>query len=147
MIRRTLLLVAACAASFGVMSGARADDMPIQLHAPMNAASEVPPNQSPGTGRMDGTLNRTTKELDYTVTYQNLTGPVTAAHFHGPAGPGQNAPPVITLQQPQTSPVKGKATLTDQQMNDLLANKWYVNIHTKEHPGGEIRGQVAQSGP
>ena len=147
MIRRTLLLAAACAASFAVVPSARADEMPIQLHAPMNAAQEVPPNQSGGTGQMQGTLNRSTKELDYTVTYQNLSGPATAAHFHGPAGPGQNAPVVIPLQQPLTSPIKGKATLTDQQMNDLLANKWYVNVHTKEHPGGEIRGQVAHGGP
>ena len=147
MIRRTLLLAAACATSLAALPGARADEMPIQLHAPLSAAQEVSPNQSAGTGRMGGTLNRSTKELDYTVTYQDLTGPATAAHFHGPAEPGANAGVVVPLQQPLTSPIKGKATLTDQQMNDLLANKWYVNIHTKEHPGGEIRGQVAQSGP
>ncbi|HJS86282.1 MAG TPA: CHRD domain-containing protein [Acetobacteraceae bacterium] len=146
MIRRTLLITA-CAASFGILPGARADEMPIQLHAPMDAAQEVPPNQSKGTGSMEGTLNRSTKELTYTVTYQNLTGPATAAHFHGPANPGQNAPVVIPLQQPLTSPIKGKATLTDQQMNDLLANKWYVNVHTQANPGGEIRGQVAHGGP
>jgi hypothetical protein len=147
MIRRTLLLAAVCAASFGVLPSVRADDMPIQLHATMNGAQEVPPNQTQGSGMMGGTLNRSTKELTYSVTYQNLTGPATAAHFHGPAGPGQNAPVVLPLQQPLTSPIKGKATLTDQQMNDLLANKWYVNVHTKEHPGGEIRGQVAHGGP
>ncbi len=147
MIRRTLLIAAACAASFGILPGARADEMPIQLHATLNGAQEVPPNQTTGTGRMDGTLNRSTKELTYTVTYQNLTGPPTMAHFHGPADPGQNAPVVIPLQQPLTSPIKGKATLTEQQMDQLLGNKWYVNVHTREHPAGEIRGQVAHSGP
>ncbi|MBV8615005.1 MAG: CHRD domain-containing protein, partial [Acetobacteraceae bacterium] len=68
-------------------------------------------------------------------------------HFHGPAEPGQNAPVVIPLSQPLTSPIKGKVTLTDQQMNDLMANKWYVNVHTKEDPMGEIRGQVTHGGP
>jgi hypothetical protein len=24
----------------------------------------------------------------------------------------------------------------------LLAGRWYVNIHTAAHPGGEIRGQI-----
>ncbi len=146
MIRRTLL-VAAAFASFGVLPSARADEMPIQLHATMSGAQEVPPNQTQGSGTMGGTLNRSTKELTYTVTYQGLTGPATAAHFHGPAEPGANAPIVVPLQQPLTSPIKGKATLTDQQMNDLMANKWYVNVHTKEHPGGEIRGQVTHGGP
>ena len=147
MIRRALLIAAACSASFGLLPSVRADEMPIQLHAAMKASQEVPPNQSAGTGEMGGTLNRSTKELDYTVTYQGLTGPAAAAHFHGPAGPNQNAPVVVPLQQPLTSPIKGKATLTDQQMNDLLANKWYVNVHTKEHPMGEIRGQVTHGGP
>ncbi len=147
MIRRTLLVAAACAMSFGFLPSVLADEMPIELHATMDGTQEVPANQTQGSGKMGGTLNRSTKELTYTVTYQGLTGPATAAHFHGPAQPGANAPVVVPLQQPLTSPIKGKATLTDQQMNDLLANKWYVNVHTKEHPGGEIRGQVAHSGP
>ncbi len=41
-----------------------------------------------------------------------------------------------------TSPDKGSAKLTDAQMTDLEAGKWYVNVHTKANPGGEIRGQV-----
>ena len=40
------------------------------------------------------------------------------------------------------SPIKGEATLTDAQAADLLAGRWYVNVHTRAHPGGEIRGQV-----
>ncbi len=37
---------------------------------------------------------------------------------------------------------KGKATLTAAQAADLTAGRWYVNLHTAKHPGGEIRGQV-----
>ncbi len=36
----------------------------------------------------------------------------------------------------------GETALSDSQTADLLAGKWYVNIHTKANPGGEIRGQV-----
>ena len=32
--------------------------------------------------------------------------------------------------------------LTDAQVTDLMGGKWYFNVHTKEHPAGEIRGQV-----
>jgi hypothetical protein len=38
--------------------------------------------------------------------------------------------------------MNGEATLTDQQIADLTAGKWYFNIHTAAHPGGEIRGQL-----
>ena len=28
---------------------------------------------------------------------------------------------------------------------DLMAGLWYINLHTAEYPGGEIRGQVTQA--
>ncbi|MDB5424047.1 MAG: hypothetical protein JWQ29_1463, partial [Phenylobacterium sp.] len=40
------------------------------------------------------------------------------------------------------SPIKGTATLTDAQIADLNAGKWYFNVHTAANPGGEIRGTV-----
>ncbi len=43
-----------------------------------------------------------------------------------------------------TSPVSGQATLTDAQAADLLAGRWYINLHTAANPGGEIRGQVTR---
>jgi hypothetical protein len=146
MIPRRPLIVAACLASVGLSFGARADQMPMELHATLDAAHEVPPVQGQGSGKMQGTLNKDTKEFTYTVDYQGLSGAATAAHFHGPAEPGSNAGPVVPLQV-TPSPIKGKATLTDQQMNDLTSNKWYVNVHTQAHPNGEIRGQVSHAGP
>jgi hypothetical protein len=114
----------------------------LSFHATLNGASEVPPNTTTGTGMAMATLDTNTKVLKYTVTYQGLTGPATAAHFHGPAGPGANAPPSVMLMNVQTSPITAQATLTDAQIADLRAGKWYVNVHTMAHPGGEIRGQV-----
>ena len=32
--------------------------------------------------------------------------------------------------------------LTPEQIKDLLDGKWYVNLHTKAFPGGEIRAQL-----
>ena len=66
---------------------------------------------------------------------------MTAAHFHGPAGAGVNAPPVVNLT-PLESPITGSAVLTDAQVADLKAGRWYINIHTAQNPKGEIRGQV-----
>ena len=43
---------------------------------------------------------------------------------------------------PIVSPLQGSATLTDAQAADLMAGRWYVNIHTAANPNGEIRGQL-----
>jgi hypothetical protein len=91
-------------------------------------------------------VDRGAKTARWKVNYSGLSGPATMAHFHGPAGPGQNAPPVIWLS-PQGQPVpagtiEGQATLTDAQLADLTAGRYYINVHTAANPGGEIRGQV-----
>jgi hypothetical protein len=105
----------------------------------------VPPKNSQGHGRLTATLNTDTNELKYHVTYENLTGPATAAHFHGPAEPGVNAGPQVPVAKPLDSPIDGTATLTPGQAKDLLDGKWYFNIHTAQNPGGEIRGQVTKN--
>jgi hypothetical protein len=147
MLRRDLpILTAVSLAVFCLSPGAaHAAEPPVQLHGTLDGTHEVPPVQTDGKGRLEATLDRAAKTLTYSVTYQGLSGPATAAHFHGPADPGSNAGVVVPLQA--TSPIKGTATLTDQQMTDLLANKWYVNVHTQAHPGGEIRAQVLHGGP
>ena len=110
--------------------------------AMLKGSDEVPANTEKGTGMVMATLDTATKVFSYEATYKDLTGPATAAHFHGPAAPGTNAGPVVPVPAPVTSPIKGTATLTDAQIADLQAGKWYFNVHAMAHPGGEIRGQV-----
>ena len=110
------------------------------FHAQMNGAQEVPPNDSKGTGTATVTLSGNT--VTYDVSYSGLTGPATAAHIHGPAAPGANAGVVIPFQNASTTPIKGTATVTDAQKADMMAGKYYANIHTAAHGGGEIRGQL-----
>jgi hypothetical protein len=115
----------------------------IDFKATMNAATEVPAKDSKGTGDALASFDTTTKKLSYTVTYIDLTGPATMAHIHGPALPGANAPVVIPFMPP-ASPITGSVTLTDAQAADLMAGKYYVNVHTAANPGGEIRGQLVK---
>ena len=74
--------------------------------------------------------------------YSGLSGPVTGAHIHGPAASGANAGIVIPFTGDLASPIKGSATLTDAQIADLEAGKYYVNLHSAANKSGEIRGQL-----
>lgn len=139
MLRRPLL---AAVFSVGFLSTASA--AMINFSATMNSASEVPPKTSAGSGDMLATLDTATKTLTYTVTFMNLTGPATMAHFHGPAKAGVNAGVVIPLGNNPTSPITGSKVLTDDQIKMLESGMTYVNVHTAANPGGEIRGQVME---
>jgi len=123
-------------------SGAIAET--VTYKATMNAQSEVPPNESKGAGTAEITYDTTSKMLTWTVTFSDLSGPATAAHFHGPAEAGKNAGVAVLIGNNPTSPAKGTATLTDAQADDLAGGRWYVNVHTGANRGGEIRGQVAK---
>ncbi len=115
----------------------------VALKANLQPSSEVPPRVSHGHGELDATFDTSSKQLQWTVTYADLSGPVTAAHFHGPAPVGQNAKVQVPISKSDlASPMKGSATLDDKQAADLMAGQWYFNIHTEQNPSGEIRGQV-----
>jgi hypothetical protein len=135
-------LIAAIALLVGIPSAiATAQAETITLKADLKGANEVPPNTSPASGKAEATLNTETRLLAWTVTYADLTGPALGAHFHGPGEPGKNAGIVLPFKTVQ-SPIEGTATLTETQAADLLAGKWYANVHTAANPGGELRGQM-----
>ncbi len=112
------------------------------ISAQLSGASEVPANGSTAKGTLEGNFDPATRMLSWNVTYSGLTGNVTGAHFHGPAMAGSNAGVVVPFKDSMASPIKGSATLSPEQAADLQGGKWYVNLHTAAHPGGEIRGQV-----
>jgi hypothetical protein len=112
--------------------------------AKLTGGAEVPSVATPATASATIALEPATKKLEWTVTWSKLSGPPTMAHFHGPAGAGVNAPPVITLRGSLDNPISGSAVLTDAQMAELRQGHWYVNIHTAANPKGEIRGQVVR---
>ena len=116
----------------------------VALTTQLRAANEVPPNASSASGSVDAMFDKDTSLLRWKVNYSGLSGPATAGHFHGPAGMGANAGVVLGWTNPITNAMEGSATLTAAQAADLMAGKWYANIHTAAHPGGEVRGQMTE---
>ena len=122
------LLLSACAA-------------PVYLSGQMSGAQEVPATRSAGAGVVSATVYPSTGAMSYKVDYTGLSGPATAAHFHGPAAQGASGGVVVPFAKADT-PIAGTANLTAAQQADVLAGKWYANVHTAANPGGEIRGQL-----
>ena len=114
----------------------------LNLGATLSGAAEVPPNASAGMGQLQAEFDKASRTLRYTLRYSGLSGPVKAGHFHGPAEAGKNAGVALGINNAGDSPVQGSAVLTPEQAADLLAGKWYINLHTAANPGGELRGQV-----
>ena len=137
---KTMLATLAFGAAVVLAGPAFADKM----KATLDGKSEVPANASAGTGTADLDYDPSSKKLTWKLTYSGLSGPATAAHFHGPAEAGKNAGVAVAIPNATASPAEGSATLTDAQAADLVAGKYYINIHTAANPGGEIRGQVTK---
>jgi len=110
----------------------------VQLKADLKGSSAA------AKGDAAVTYDTTSKQATWRINYSGLSGAPTAAHFHGPAQPGANAGVAVPIPNPATSPVQGSATLNEAQAADLLAGRYYINIHTAANPGGEIRGQVTK---
>ncbi len=161
-----LLLSAACASALGLLAllfivvGTRAHDAmsasTIAVAAPasqvfaanLSSANEVPATESIAAGRAIMTL--VTDTLHYRLFVTDIDK-VTMAHIHIGA-PGVNGPVIVTLYNgvgtfDPATPISGTVTLTPTQVADLLAGNYYVNVHSQDFPGGEIRGQLGTFTP
>ena len=142
--RRLVLTVAALVPAGLAASSALA--APATLTVALSGAQQVPPVQTNGSGTATLTYDPVTLHLTWSVTFSGLSSDPTMAHFHGPATMGKNAGVLIWISKqgtPPASPITGETTLTAEQAQQFMAGDWYINLHTKDHPGGEIRGQVS----
>ncbi len=117
-------------------------------NAPMTGDQENPAVATTATGSFDASYNPESKLFTITVRWQGLSGNATLMHIHGPAERGTNTGVIQNFATLFASAPSGSFTTnftingTTQTEADLLAGKWYVNIHTAAHGGGEIRGQI-----
>src|SRR5215203_1363857 len=136
----------------------------------LTGSQEVPPTGSPGIGSALVTLDTVTNLLTVNVSFAGLGSPTVASHIHCCAGPGVNAMVATAVPTFPGFPL-GVTTGTYLMTFDLtLASTYnpafitahggtvagaqaafiagltsgqtYLNIHTSQFPGGEIRGQL-----
>jgi hypothetical protein len=114
----------------------------------LNGRQEVPANNSSGDGTCMVTLNESETQVTVECNYRNLSSNVTGAHIHDNGPVGVNGPIRFDFSfTGVTTGTIGPLTFdtTPEQVVDLRANKWYVNIHTSNFPDGEIRGQIKRA--
>lgn len=112
----------------------------MSFKADLKSAPGVAPTT--GEGKLTAAYDTETRKLSWKGNVSGLSGNVTAAHFHGPAEPGQNAGVLIPAAGVKIGEFEGSATLTNDQAKAVTGEKTYFMIHTAANPGGEVRGQV-----
>lgn len=140
-ILRSALAALTCAGALALATPTMA--AMVNFKASLDGKSEVPPNDTKGTGSVTATYDTDSKKFTWKGSYKDLSGPATAAHFHGPAPVGKNAGVMVPIS-PNGPSFEGSATLTDAQAKALMDGDLYANVHTATNKGGEIRGQLTK---
>lgn len=129
--------------------------------ATLSGSNQVPAVETSATGRATFEVTGNGASISYSLFVTGIEDP-TMAHIHL-AAKGENGAPVVWLYPTDAHPVKsGKVngllssgTITASQLvgplkgktvadllEDIRNGDTYVNVHSKAHPGGEIRGQI-----
>jgi glucose/arabinose dehydrogenase len=116
---------------------------PTLFLANLDGNQEVPARATNARGTATLLLDKSETTARVSLRFRNLSGAQTAADIHAPAPAGQNAPPVFTLPAGDFNDFQ--IALTPQQVADLKAGLFYVNVHSAAFPAGEIRGQFGAS--
>ena len=155
-----LVAVSATTAATTTISSSYAQTIPSTFHAILEGDEEVPPVDSDAKGAAIFRTSNDGTELNYRLIVANIED-VTAAHIHL-APRGENGDIVAFLFNPET-PTDGRTngvlaedTITSADLvgplegstlseliDEIEAGNTYVNVHTVDHPSGEIRGQIS----
>lgn len=117
------------------------------LGAELRSTAEVPPaDSSDGSGVGEFLLDLPNRTLYYAISWDDLTGKVTMAHFHkGAPGVAGDVVKSVTVTGSDSSSdaITGVwSDLTDQDLAALMAGEIYFNVHTAKYGSGELRGQI-----
>jgi hypothetical protein len=158
MLIRTAAVVALAA---GALSGSSALAQSVTLTANLTGGQENPPVSTPATGTATLIIDLSTNNWTLDIQFGTLTAPLSVAHIHR-APTGSNGPVIIGLDGMALSggrpswallspgitsfssggPLAAPFAFPAGEVSNLLAGNTYINIHSTQFPGGEIRGQL-----
>ncbi|WP_449436484.1 CHRD domain-containing protein [Pedobacter steynii] len=116
----------------------------------LTGSNEVPMVTTTGNGTANITYSEQSKTIGYTITWQlgSATATTTGMHFHGADNGSNSTSSPIVIEIPGFS-TTSSGTLTGStralnatEISQLLAGKWYVNIHSSNFTSGEMRGNI-----
>lgn len=113
--------------------------------ARLNGAAEVPPVATDARGCGFVSLNSTETQIRVNIAFRNLSSDVTAVTINGPASAAENGPVIFTLTLPEGNHIPfitGTFDVTAEQIADLRAGLWYMQVASSNNSDGEIRGQL-----
>lgn len=113
--------------------------------ANLSGAQEVPAVATSGKGVCQVVLNAAQTQITVNCRYSGLSSAANAAHLHGTASVGANAPVLFdfgAISGTAGTIAPAPINVTAPQVSDLRANRLYINVHTANNPNGEIRGQL-----
>jgi len=104
-------------------------------------------NGSAASGSATLTFDDVTNVFAWSGIFSGLDGDYAASHFHGPAAPGEGAGVRLAFSvdldaENRSGTFGGDSVIGAAFGAEVLAGRWYINIHSAEFSGGEIRGQV-----
>ncbi|MBI2546067.1 CHRD domain-containing protein [Candidatus Woesearchaeota archaeon] len=116
----------------------------------LSGSEEAPPTNSTAAG--DASVRLENGQLIVSGSFQNLSSALyvvgnSSAHVHQGIA-GENGPVVFSLDVNAGSDNRSgfftlpPVTLTQEQIQNLLNGSYYINVHTENFNGGEIRGQI-----
>jgi Cu/Zn superoxide dismutase len=109
-------------------------------HAELDGQQENPPVNTNAKGWGVFTINTAANKLSYYIVFSGLSSAEVAAHIHGMSNYGTNAGVLHPL--PAGSPKVGVWNYNEADEERILRGMTYVNIHSENFGGGEIRGQI-----
>jgi hypothetical protein len=143
-----LLVVAASLAAVGLVTASAHTQRGAVLRVfrvPLAGENETPAGDPVATGAATVRVRSGRARVCYSIVARDLSGRAVAAHIHRGAA-GTAGPVVIPLKTPNaTGRASGCARTSKALVRAILRrpSRYYVNVHTREFPGGAIRGQLA----
>ena len=156
-------LAAACALA---LTGSIGSADATTLFAPLSGWQEPPAIATPASGQFTATVSADRTAVDYVLSYDGFETPVLFAHIHlglrsinggvtvflcgggtPPTPPcpqgGGTVTGTFTAENVQALPAQRHvAGDLDKVLEAIEAGAAYVNVHSMDLPGGEIRGQI-----